>query len=279
MATAYVSAARRPRGAPPEMVWYYIGRALPLCTALLLVAYLFGFCKSDFFLLREVAVVGENAGVVEEVAGGLKAPENANTLFFSTADLAEAAARFPRVLSAHAERDLPGRVVVRLEPRRPLFCLAGKDDYVMVDAEGVLLFFTDRPGPDYPRVHGDGTTKLTLGGSLNPECLATVLRCMEGARLAGMDMDFDLDLSSRYDYTLFTPDGTPVRLGAGDNMVRKVAIAARTEKKLSLKGLRAEYIDARVATKVKCANLHSLYAPTVPAPEKTGEAASDDASQ
>lgn len=248
MATTYDSYRREPRAAPAHLVRRQVRRLLLPSAALVILSAAAGFMNSDALALRQVRVCSTDRALEQEVCELLKAPAQANTLFFSTRALARQAAACPRVKSVRVDRALPHAIVVHVEPRRPAFALASAEKHVLVDSEGVLLFNTHAPGPGFPRVSDRSALSRTLGGKLNDQCLATVLACMEGARQAGMPMNFTLDLKTAYDYRMVTPGRTRVRLGGPDNMVRKVIIAASIDKHLRKLGKRAEYIDVTVVT-------------------------------
>ena len=71
---------------------------------------------------------------------------------------------------------------------------------------------------------------------------------MTGAKLAGMRPNLILDMSTRFEYTLSTPDRTPVWLGGSDNLQRKIISAAAIESTWLKKGRRLQYIDVRSVT-------------------------------
>lgn len=238
---------REPKGAPAWLVWRSVARALLPALLVVVAPATVGFLLSDYFTLREVVVRADSPSLAEEVASLLEVPEQANTVVFPLQELVGQAERAPRVLRVRASRDLPSRILLRIEERQPSFALRDEQGFVMVDEEGVLLFRTGKPGPETPVIAGIVSGERALGARLSPECLGAVLDCMAGARTGGVGLSFALDLETPYDYRLVTPSGTLVKLGGPDNLARKVIAAGAIERHLEKRGARAAYIDVRVA--------------------------------
>ncbi len=257
MPSATTTYARYHTRRPSHPVSRSFSRALLPAAIFVAVTATAGFLSSDYFRLREVFVKAPDTGLADEVAGALQVPAGANTIFLSESRLASQAKACPRVLDAEVDRDLPGTVTLRIEQREPVFALKAPNGYVLVDREGVLILHTARPGPEYPRVHDNNERDRVIGGHLNPDCLKTVLACIEGARQGDMDLDFDLHLEERFDYRLVPGSGVTVKMGGPDNLARKVILAGAIDRHLRERNLRAEYIDVRLPDRPPCYRLKS----------------------
>jgi cell division septal protein FtsQ len=220
--------------------------ALVLATFVVGGSAFVGWLKSEYFQLREVVVTSADPSVAEEVRSQLTLLPNPNTMFYPLGQLEAQAMRCPRVLRVDISRELPNRIVMAIVERQPRLALRGDRDYILVDAEGVLLFHTSRPPVTLPRVEGAQVGTASTGGRLSAEAVRCALECEEGARKGGMGLSFTLNLRTRYDLRLRTPSGTDVRLGGPDNLVRKVIAAAAIERHVLQRHLWAEYIDVRV---------------------------------
>ena len=69
--------------------------------------------------------------------------------------------------------------------------------------------------------------------------------------MGAMGFGFTLNLITRYDYKLYTPLGTEIRLGGPDNLVRKVIAAASVERYAHAQKMRPQYVDVRVPGDVR----------------------------
>lgn len=236
----------RPRSAPAWLVWRCTVRAMLPSLPVVLVPALMGFLLSDVMRLREIVVCAGSASLAEEVAGALDVPAAANTLTLPARFLAGQAKAVARVRSVHAKRQYPSRIELIVEERVPVFVLQTAHGFVLVDEEGVLLLHTGKARQGMPVVLGDRSGDPAIGGRLGPDCLRTVLDCIEGARAADVGLDFVLDLQVRYDYKLRLPSGVTVKIGGPDNIVRKVVMAAAIERHILSRGGGIEYIDVRI---------------------------------
>lgn len=246
MTAAAPRSRHRPRNAPGWLARRYALHTLLHMLPVAAVFVLAGLLASDIFRLREIVVCASSASLAEEVAGVLDVPEGANTITLPARLLAAQARSVPRVQSVHAKRKYPSRIELTVEERVPVFVLQTAQGFVLVDEEGLLLLHTGKAERGMPVVLGDRSGDWAIGGRLSPDCLRTVLDCIEGAEAAGIGLDFSLDLQVRYDYRLRLPSGVTVKLGGGDNIVRKVMMAAAIERHIVSHGGGIEYIDVRI---------------------------------
>lgn len=245
-ASAVAVVGNVPRDATHPNAWHYVGRALLPAAVVVVFSAGLGMLHSEYFRLREVVVTSPDPGVAEEVRAQLKLLPRPNTVFYPLGELEAQAMCCPRVLRVDISRELPSRIVIAVTERKPRLALRGDRDYVMVDADGVLLFHTARPAATFPRLEGAQVGAGPTGGRLSAEAVRCALACEEGARKGGMGLSFTLNVQTRYDLHLRTPSGTDVRLGGPDNLVRKVIAAAAIERHALKSNTPPEYIDVRV---------------------------------
>jgi hypothetical protein len=245
-ASAVAAATYVPRGPSSVTIWRSVGRTLVPAALLVMASAALGVLHSDYFGVRQVIVSSPDPSVAEEVRAQLSLLPHPNTVFYPLSRLEVQAMSCPRVLRVDISRDLPSRIVVVVTERKPRFALRGDRDYVMVDADGVLLFHTTRPSVTYPRVEGAQVGAGPTGGRLSPDSVRCVLECEEGARKGGLGLSFTLNLGTRYDLHLVTTSGTDIRLGGPDNLVRKVIAAAAIERHALGRKMPPQYVDVRV---------------------------------
>lgn len=241
--------ARARRRASRAQVWWHFLRVFPACLLLIGLSGLAGFLCSDYFKVQEVRVHAQNPDLAREVAralSGLPSLKHANTLLPPLREIIGRAESCPRVLRAGLTRDLPRRLRVDIEERRPLFCLLGPRGAVTVDEYGVLLLPVPDPGPQSPRAQVSAPLKYVSGEVLPPDALEAVKACIDGARQSALGLKLQLDLRTRYDYTLRTPGDTLVLLGGPDNLPRKIIAATAVERFLAGRKQHARYIDVRI---------------------------------
>jgi hypothetical protein len=213
---------------------------------LVIISAALGVLHSDYFKVRQVVVHSPDAGVADEVRSRLTLVPHPNTVFYPLTQLEAQVLSCPRVLHVDIARELPSRIVVAITERKPRFALRGDRDYVMVDADGVLLFHTAQPPVIYPRVEGAQVGAGPTGGRLSADSVKCVLECEQGAREGHLGLSFTVNLQMRYDLHLLTPSGTDIRLGGPDNLMRKVIAGAAIERHALSMKMPPEYIDVRV---------------------------------
>jgi cell division septal protein FtsQ len=232
-------------GAPSYWIHHCVRGMVVPAAALVAACAGFGVLSSDYFALQEVVVRSRTASVAREVAGKLQATPG-TTFWYPLRSLVGVAEMCPRVRAAVPSRELPGRIVLTLEERQPTFCLRFSDGFHMVDPEGVLISAVPAPPAGFPVVVGPVEKQHVIAGRLRADCVKTVMDTLTGADKAGLGRHLVLDLTTRYDYTMLTPSGTLVKLGGGDNLVRKVMVATAAEARIREKKQQAAYIDVRV---------------------------------
>jgi cell division protein FtsQ len=142
----------------------------------------------------------------------------------------------PAVAQAVAQRSLPSTVVIRVEERRPLARLDGREG-VATDATGTLFESAD-PGP-LPVVagwDGPGDPGQVLGPSLR-HVLEAFTEFADSIRQATVRIEMEGGL------TLWLADGTEVRFGPPDDLAAKAG-AAQAVLEVNQPGELA-YVDVR----------------------------------
>jgi len=221
------------------------GRIAAALAVLLLGMAVLGITLSDALRLTDVVVYCDDFGLAQEVCRAVRVPEGVSTFWYPLAGVRRDALTCSRVRTARVERSLPNRLIVRVAPRKPAFALETAQGVVVADPEGVLLFHSATPGAGLPRVSA-APQSLAVGQRWNPGAVTIVRQCMDGAKAGGLGMGFHLDIRTRFDYSLITPRGVKVKLGGGDNLKRKVMVAALVERHLRSRRERVAYIDVRV---------------------------------
>jgi cell division protein FtsQ len=95
---------------------------------------------SSFVQVREVQVTGTESGASSKIRDALvNAGRSMTTLHVDEGALRKAVAGFPSVAGISTRTDLPHKLIVEVNERRPAAVLAAGDSYVAVTADGLLL--------------------------------------------------------------------------------------------------------------------------------------------
>jgi cell division protein FtsQ len=208
-----------------------------------------GLVFSPVCRIRHVTVVGPTEAIAAEVAAGLRLPPQANTVFLPLTYVRSRAAECYRVKRLTVIRRSPQQIIIRVDERQPVMAIASSDgSYTMIDDEGIPLVRTDTPGT-LPVAKGVVSQRPQLGKAIPPDLLASLLTCIEAARLDGMEHKLCIDLSDPYMITVQTADGVTGKLGDGRHLRRKTVLFGRLRKALQDQSGQIEYIDVSVESK------------------------------
>jgi cell division protein FtsQ len=114
--------------------------ALLVVTLVILGALWMWLRDSSFVQVREVQVTGTESGASVKIRDALvTAGRSMTTLHVNEDALRRAVAGFPSVAGITTRTDLPHKLIVQVDERRPAAVLAAGDSYVAVTANGLLL--------------------------------------------------------------------------------------------------------------------------------------------
>ena len=175
--------------------------------------------SSPAFAVTSVEVRGASRIAPDRIlaAAGLHSGDN---LFRVDPD--EVVARIeamPEIRRAELIRELPGRVIIVVEERRP-FTLVHAGRLHWIDEEGVA-FGAERRAvpPDSPVVTGltpEEVAAMRLAPSPKARIAIELIRAMRGAHPALLGEISEIDVSRSEGPVLYTMDGIEVRLGSED---------------------------------------------------------------
>jgi cell division protein FtsQ len=229
--------ARAVRLALPAIV------AVATLAAVVLVAWRVGFA-SDLLRVMELRFTGQHRATATELAELSPVHKGDHLLFLDTAAVEAALRRHPWVAHADVRRTWPPALEVTVTEREPA-ALVDLGGLYLVDTRGEV-FKRAAPGDglDLPLVTGiEREDWIERRGEYEPllvAALALLARWNDrglGARTVVSELHVDPD----YGTTLFTADGTEVRLGQGD-IEEKLARLSRVLSALDADGQRAEVL-------------------------------------
>src|SRR5262245_55859339 len=171
------------------------------------------------FAVARVEVRGASRMSPEQVMAAAAIPRGTNIFRLDTADVIERIEALPEVRRADVVRELPNRVVISVEERRPFTLVHGGRLHWM-DEEGRLLGASpEAVSPPMPVISGlSGDELASMRTAPGPQARAAigVIRALlrTGNGLAAEISE--IDMSRREGPVLYTVDGVEVRLGTED---------------------------------------------------------------
>ena len=207
---------------------------------------LVGLAASPLFAIREVQVIAPDPELAALARQALRLPAGASALLYPVAEVERQLRQAPQIRAAWVERELPGRLVVRVERRRPVAAVELPDRFLLVGDDGVIL--DQRAAGTAPRLPlfcGLSVTALAPGEPLPPAAAELVSEVTGAAQSAQLGPNLRVETAQPLDLRL-TAGATEGLLGSPDNLTRKVLLFAQILQELSSMGHRPAVIDVRV---------------------------------
>ena len=237
----------RPALSVPRTRALVIAGAVVLATGL---AYL-GARQSSVFALQTIEVQGATPEVGKQVRAAL-APYRGESLVALHRSEVEAELRaLPWVASAHVDRAFPHRLVVSVEPERPVAVYRDGAHAWLVASSGKVIA-TVRPDerPGLARLRVELARPPAIGQTLSGEASTTALRLVSGfpRRFPGRVLYARIDETGA---TLVLTQGPELRLGDTTELAAKFAAARAILASLSDSDLASTgYVDVSVPERV-----------------------------
>jgi cell division protein FtsQ len=171
------------------------------------------------FAVARVEVRGASRMSPEQVMAAAAIPRGANIFSLDTADVIDRVEALPEVRRADVVRELPNRVVISVEERRPFTLVHGGRLHWM-DEEGRLLGASpsavSSPLPVISGLTADELASMRTSPGPKARTAIAVIRALlrSGGALAAEISE--IDMSRREGPVLYTIDGVEVRLGSED---------------------------------------------------------------
>jgi cell division protein FtsQ len=211
---------------------------------------------SSLFEVRAVSVVGATGPDAPKVEGLLRqAARDMTTLNADAGELREAAAAFPTVKSVSIDRDLPHKVTLTVNEKRPVATIEAGGRTVPLAADGRLLNGATPP-EDLPRLQVDGVGGSRISDAKGRQLVALVAAAPQALRQRALEAQLSKDTG----LTLKMDRGPDLYFGTVHDLQAKWKAAARVLADPTAEG--ATYIDVRVPERAAAGGLAPLVDPT-----------------
>lgn len=198
--------------------------------------------RSSVFEVREIRVSGNTSLNREQIvlAAGINPGENIFKLDLKSA--AEKLKVISMIKSVNISRQLPWRVEIKVEERKPFALLPVESGFIQVDDEGVYIQKGNIGLNKLPVITGLKFEVPTPGGQVRAEKLDKALEVVRGfpGVLLPMLSEVYTDGDQAVIYTL---DGVQCRLGTSVDLKQKGEVLVKILGGLEDKDKRIEYID------------------------------------
>lgn len=179
--------------------------------------------------------------------GGVEEP--VNVLQISTSDLKTRLEKDLRIESADVSRSLPAAIDIRLTERRPLAVVQEQFGYAYLDRNGMVIQTTRAIRElNIPIITGVKLEHVLLGELVKKKEVLSALSFIGHLSAQGAELFSEVNVGNAERIVAYTRDGIPVRLGAGDRMEERAALAENMVGTVKTRKLFVEYIDASLTS-------------------------------
>lgn len=220
------------------------------------LAYL-GARESSVFALEKVDVHGATPEVAGQVRAALAPTRGESLVALDRGELEAALRALPWVASAHVDRAFPHRLVVTVEPERPLAVYRdGAHAWLVARSGKVVAVVRPNERPRLARIRVELSKPPVVGRTLPGDAAATALRLLAAVppRFLGRVLYARMDETGA---TLVLTEGPEIRVGDVTGLEAKFAAAQAVLRSLDdADPARSGYLDVSVPGRV-VAGIHA----------------------
>ena len=185
---------------------------------ILICVGIFFFLKSDYFLIKDIEVVGNSYYTKTEVISIAKATTGKNIIFDAEKDtILENLEANPFFKNVTVKRQLPSTLLIEVEERPQIAAVEFGDSFIVIDDEGVILRRTD-VDPRVTILTGLTISRMDVGEPIEAEEKETLsmtlrmLKTMEEGDLYFKKIDVSRVVIKAYIYDNLIVKGTPAEV-------------------------------------------------------------------
>lgn len=219
---------------------------IAVCVFLLLAAGIVFLLPIPFGSIR---LDGAETVTMEDICidGGLKSP--INVMQISTADLQKRLNRDVRLESVSVKREFPAVISIQVKERRILTIAQSEFGYVYLDETGTTVAVEPSIRKmEVPLITGKKLSGVLLGDKVDDDDVMKAIAFVGGLDKEGTKFFSEINIGNPQSIVAYTRDGIAVRLGEGDNMAQRAALAVNMVRDVRARNLNVEYIDANLAS-------------------------------
>lgn len=187
----------------------------------LICAGIYLFLKSDYFLIKDIEVTGNNYYTKQEIIGMGKAKKDVNIIFDSGKnEIQETLEANPFFKEVKIKRRLPSTLQIEVVERPQIAAVEFGDSFIVIDDEGVILRRTD-VDPRVTVITGLTISKMDVGEPIEAEEKETLgvtlrmLQTMQNGDIYFKKIDVSRVVIKAYIYDTLLVKGTATEVSAG----------------------------------------------------------------
>ncbi|OQA13305.1 MAG: cell division protein FtsQ [bacterium ADurb.Bin363] len=213
----------------------------------------FVFCKSDLFLIREIAVLGNKYIPVEKIveqSGVVR--KNIWYIIFDIGDTGESKIisrlkSIPWISDVELQFELPDRIIINIKERVPIAMVKSGDKSFYIDEEGIIVSNVEiLERWDFPLIRGlDERTNLP-GNKLKINNLDLLLSCLKSYDSMMRENFPEIEIDESGNIILYSQYKIKFNIGSEkDDLENKLSLIPSILQTLKDKHLDVNFVDMR----------------------------------
>lgn len=196
--------------------------AILLCLAALTALYF--FLHSSLFFIKKVTVTGNKVVKTKEIISLSGIKMGSNIFDFDPEASVKAVKIIPKIKAVTIARKLPGEVIITVSERRPWALVPHGEGFLIIDDQGVCLDKNQNLDmASLPVISMEGVSpRVNEGQRLDTQSIQMVRKIISSLPYWLTEQVSEYHCSKDRQVSVFTMDGTEIKLGGSDRMDEKL---------------------------------------------------------
>jgi cell division protein FtsQ len=213
----------------------------------------FIFARSDFFLIKEIAVVGAKYIPVEQIVEHSNiVKQNIWNVIFDVGNTGSSTVisrlkTIPWIRNISLQYELPDRIILNVIERKPIAIIKTGDKSFYIDEEGIIVSTVDMLEKwNFPLIRGLDESKNFLGKKLELSNLSNLLICLKSYDAALVDDFPEVEINKEGDIILYSKNNIKFNLGSNKkDLVGKLSLLPSILQSVTSRNLHIDFVDMR----------------------------------
>lgn len=213
---------------------------------LIVVFACIAFMHSSYFAITKISVEGNKYLTAAQIMDLSRIKEGMNIFSLKTNEITNSIKTNCWVEDVQLVRELPTKVVIKVEERTPLVTIPIQQRFINLDKQGVVLSNDISCQENLPLITGlNISSRLNPGQVIQSKELLYVLKGLNMLDSNALARISEVNLQQKDNLLIYMLDGMEIRLGGFNDLVKKINLLIPILQDSQIKNSSIEYIDMR----------------------------------
>lgn len=207
------------------------------------------FLKSDFFLIREIAVTGTKYIPVEQIVEKAEiVNQNIWTLIVNNGmfRIEKKIKTISWIKNVDIRFELPDRMVIDIKERIPLGVIKKENKKFYIDEDGIIFPSVEYLAKeDFPVIKSIEETKILPGNKLKYNNMDKLLKCLKSYNSTLIKEFPEIEIGENKEIILYSKDNIPFKIDPEEDLDKKLSLLPSILTRVKEENLDVKYIDMR----------------------------------